>query len=102
MTKCNECGKLCTPSEMTDDKRMCKDCYIKWLEGQYKELKKDNEGYEKDNTRLVNQFNQTGVKLLRAKKILGTLVSICKSCVPSETLKLNEQFIIDAETFLKD
>ena len=36
-TKCNECGKLCTPSEMTDDRRMCKDCYIKWLEGQYKE-----------------------------------------------------------------
>jgi hypothetical protein len=36
--KCNECGKLCTPSGMTDDRWMCKDCYIKWLEGQYKEL----------------------------------------------------------------
>lgn len=38
--KCNECGRVCLKLEMTDDCRMCKDCYIKWLEAQYGELRK--------------------------------------------------------------
>ena len=37
--KCNDCNRIVMKFEMTDDGRMCKDCYIKWLEGQYKELK---------------------------------------------------------------
>ena len=41
-------------------------------------------------------------QLTEAKELLGTLVSICKSCVPLETLKLNEQFILKAEAFLKE
>lgn len=37
--KCNECGRICLKLEMLDDKRMCKDCYIKWLETDYIKLK---------------------------------------------------------------
>ena len=37
--KCNECNRTVMKFEMTDDCRMCKDCYIKWLEGQFKEQK---------------------------------------------------------------
>lgn len=37
--KCNECGRICLRLEMLDDKRMCKDCYIKWLETDFVKLK---------------------------------------------------------------
>ena len=41
--KCNECNRTVMKFEMTDDCRMCKDCYIKWLEGQYKEQREQIE-----------------------------------------------------------
>ena len=37
--KCNECGKIFPVVRMTDDKRMCKDCYIKWLETDFVKMR---------------------------------------------------------------
>lgn len=37
--KCNECGKVFPVTRMTDDKRMCKDCYIKWLETDFVKMR---------------------------------------------------------------
>ena len=52
---------------------------ISELEKENAELKEDNEGYEKDNTRLVNQFNQTSAKLTNAKEIIKGLLSFVDS-----------------------
>lgn len=82
-TKCNECGKLCTPSEMTDDRRMCKDCYIKWLEGQYAELKEINEGYCRNRDRLISigfpnfkDCKEYAEQLTKAKEIISKLANL--------------------------
>jgi hypothetical protein len=57
--KCNECGRICLKLEMLDDKRMCKDCYIKWLETDFvkmrtKPLEQKIENLEKENAELRN------------------------------------------------
>lgn len=73
------------------------------LEKAYKEnaeLKKDNEGYEKDNTLLVSRFNQTSAKLTKAKEILKDITSSYGSTEVSEAqlyLKIKK-----AELFLNE
>jgi len=103
-TKCNECGKLCTPSEMTDDRRMCKDCYIKWLEGQYAELKEINEGYCRSRDRLISigfpnfkDCKEYAEQLTKAKEIIRELLTCARNYPES-----NKQKMQKAEQFLKE
>ena len=65
------------------------------------ELKKDNEGYEKDNTLLVNRFNQTSAKLIKAKEMLRKLVLEVKSY---EEINGNDtcEPVQEAEQFLSE
>ena len=62
------------------------------------ELKKDNEGYEKDNTRLVNQFNQTSAKLIKAKELLKWFVWYFREGSPN--LVPYKHKVAEAEQFL--
>ena len=74
------------------------------LEKAYKEnaeLKKDNKGYEKDNTLLVNRFNQTSVKLTKAKEIIKKLMLEVKGYEEINGYDTCEP-VQEAEQFLKE
>lgn len=106
-TECNECGKLCTPSEMTDDRRMCKDCYIKWLEGQRAELKETNEGYCRSRDRLISigfpnfkDCKEYADQLTKAKDIISKLANLDGAInIPMDKVI---SLRVKAEEFLKE
>ena len=79
----------------------CNEKYKKeQLEKENAELKKDNEGYEKDNTLLVNQFNQTSAQLIKAIGIIKRWYETNSSaCIePSqELIEVTEQFLSEVE-----
>ena len=65
--KCNECGKYFSLREMLDDKRMCKDCYIKWLETDFVKMRTEQleEKLEQAEKDLADyQFNYPTIKEL--------------------------------------
>lgn len=104
--KAKKDGELCLGYGGDEDEpcEQCKNC-IKCECGYYQlgetdkdehlaDLKKDNEGYEKDNTLLVNQFNQTSAKLTNAIEILKKYHKECPSKYSFEDIDdMAEQFL---------
>lgn len=98
--KCNECGKLCTPSEMTDDRRMCKDCYIKWLEGQQVENSNELGRTRKGALLNLDGWRKSDAELIKAREIIQRVTEWADWQGPGSPKFADIKS--DAEEFLKE
>ena len=86
VVKCRECGKYYFANRMTDDKRMCKDCYIKWLETDF--VKMRTEQLEQENADLKRQ----------AKALIEEMLPY----MPKENIEGVYEIVTHAEEFMRE